>query len=460
MFIDVELLIENPLQRGNNLLKYKLPEWIRVRGDGRLRIVIYSANFWPEKVGIGKYSGEMAQWLVSQGHEVRVVTAPPYYPDWKVKKEYRWPPYRRERLPGLTVWRAPLWVPRKQSGLRRILHLMSFALTSLPVILLQVFWRPQVVLTVAPAFMCAPGGWLLARLCGAQAWLHIQDFEVDVAFKLGLLKSGLFQRLALGLERWILRRFDTVSSISHRMVSRLVAKGVREERTRYFPNWVDISHVGPFCSGARYRQELDVSEETVVVLYSGTLGAKQGLQIIPEVANLLAARRDIVFIICGDGALKSDLESRTRELSNVRVLPLQPFERLGELLALADIHLLPQSSDAADLVLPSKLTGMLASGRPVLSTCAPGTELATMVSHCGMITAPGNPEHLASAVVTLADDRGLMVQLGRRARALAEEHLARDVVLSRVFGSVRVGSATKPAQDSTLPAASAKEPAV
>src|SRR5207244_3755510 len=108
---------------------------------------------------------------------------------------------------------------------------------------------------------------------------------------------GLLQRVALGLERWVLRRFDVVSSISHRMVSRLIAKGVREERTRYFPNWVDISHVGPFCSGARYRQELGISEDTVVVLYSGTLGAKQGLQIIPEVATLLAARRDILFII-------------------------------------------------------------------------------------------------------------------------------------------------------------------
>lgn len=421
-----------------------------------MRIVIYSANFWPEKVGIGKYSGEMAQWLISQGHEVRVVTGPPYYPAWKVQTGYRWPPYRRERLRGLTIWRAPLWVPKTQSGLRRILHLLSFAVTSLPAILCHAFWRPQVVLTVAPAFMCAPGGWLLARLCGAQAWLHIQDFEVDVAFKLGLLKSGLVQRLALRLERWMLRRFDVVSSISHRMVSRLIAKGVREERTRYFPNWVDISHVNPFCSGARYRKELNIPDDSVVALYSGALSAKQGLLIIPEVATLLAARRDIVFIICGDGALKSDLESRTRDMPNVRVLPLQPFERLGELLTLADMHLLPQSSDAADLVLPSKLTGMLASGRPVLATCAPGTELASVVSHCGMITAPENPQRLASAVVKLADDRELMENLGRRARAWAEEHLARDVVLNRVFGSVRGQDNIPPVRTSTLPAASVK----
>jgi colanic acid biosynthesis glycosyl transferase WcaI len=420
--------------------------------------LIYSANFWPEQVGIGKYSGEMAHWLASQGHEVHVVAAPPYYPSWKVHDDYRWPPYQRERLPGITIFRAPLWVPKSPGGLRRILHLVSFAICSLPVMLCQLFWRPDVVLTVAPALVCAPAGWLVARLSGAQAWLHIQDFEVDVAFNMGLLKSGLLKRLAIALERWLLRRFDCVSSISHRMVSRLLAKGVAEERTRYFPNWVDISHINPDCDGKRYRSELAVADDTVVVLFSGTLGAKQGLLIIPEVARLLAARRDILFVICGDGALKPELESLTRDLPNVRLLPLQPFERLGELLTMANIHLLPQSSNAADLVLPSKLTGMLASGRPVIATCAPETELASVVSHCGMVTAPENPDHLASVVLNLAENPALMSELGKRARAWAELHLERDVVLGRVFASIHDGGArAAPALNPQQTAPPAKE---
>jgi colanic acid biosynthesis glycosyl transferase WcaI len=420
-----------------------------------MKVLIYSANFLPEPVGIGKYSGEMAQWLAAQGHEVHVITAPPYYPQWKVRAGYRWPPYRRDRLPGITIWRAPLWVPKTPSGLRRILHLLSFAVTSLPVILCHVFWRPQMVITVAPALLCAPGGWLVARLSGAKAWLHVQDFEVDVAFRLGLLKSKLLQSLALGLERWTLRRFDSVSSISHRMVDRLVAKGVARERTRYFPNWVDISHVGPFCSSPNYRRELVIDPQTVVVLYSGTLAAKQGLLVIPQVAALLAHRRDILFVICGEGALKHELESRTRELANVRLLPLQPFERLGELLTMADIHLLPQSSDAADLVLPSKLSGMLASGRPVVATCAPGTELAAVVSQCGLITTPENPDHLASAILQLTDDRTAMAELGQRARALAERHLDRDAVLGGMFASLREGNLREAAH--SLPLQSPEE---
>lgn len=404
-----------------------------------MKVLIYSANFLPEQVGIGKYSGEMAQWLAAQGHEVRVITAPPYYPQWRVRAGYHWPPYRRERLPGITIWRAPLWVPKKPNGPRRVLHLLSFALASLPVTLWQAFWRPQLVITVAPALLCAPGGWLVARLSGAQAWLHVQDFEIDVAFRLGLLKSKPLQSLALGLERWMLRRFNSVSSISRRMVDRLVAKGVAKERTRYFPNWVDISHIAPSCSSPNYRRELGIDPQTLVVLYSGTLAAKQGLQVIPQVAALLAHRRDILFVICGEGALQKELESSVRRLANVRLLPLQPFERLGELLTMADIHLLPQSSDAADLVLPSKLSGMLASGRPVVATCAPGTELASVVSQCGVITTPEDPDHLASAIVQLTSDRTLMAELGQRARAWAERHLERDVVLGGMFSSLGAG---------------------
>jgi len=164
-----------------------------------LRILIHGINYFPELTGIGKYTGEMAEWLVSRGHEVRVVTAPPYYPEWRIADGYSAWRYRREARAGVTIWRCPLWVPKKQSGKNRLLHLASFALSSLPVMLSQVFWRPDVVLVVEPPLFCMPTAWLVARLSGAKAWLHIQDFEVDAAFELGLLPQGKLQRLALSV---------------------------------------------------------------------------------------------------------------------------------------------------------------------------------------------------------------------------------------------------------------------
>jgi colanic acid biosynthesis glycosyl transferase WcaI len=399
-----------------------------------MRILIYSANFAPEPTGIGKYSGEMAAWLAAHGHSVRVVAAPPYYPAWKVDPDYLRPRYRRDQWHGVDVWRAPLWVPKIPTGPSRVFHLASFAVTSFPIMLRQIFWRPDVVLVVAPAFVCAPSALLTARLCGAEAWLHLQDFEVDVAFRLGLLRGKLLQRLILRMERWVLRRFDVVSSISSRMIERLLTKGVQQERTRYFPNWVDMSHVRPSIASGSHRAQLGIAANAMVVLFSGSLGAKQGLMMIPEAARILAERREIQFVICGDGVMKPQIEAAAAGMTNIHFLPLQPFHRLGELLAMADVHLLPQSPDAADLVLPSKLSGMLASGRPVIATCREGTELHSIVSMCGLAVPPEEGATLAAAAIRkLSEEPEVRIEFGRRARAYAEANFERDAVLGRVF---------------------------
>jgi colanic acid biosynthesis glycosyl transferase WcaI len=399
-----------------------------------MRILIYSANFAPEPTGVGKYSGEMAAWLVREGHEVRVIAAPPYYPAWKISRGYRWPPFRREIIAGADVRRSPIWVPKSPGGITRTLHLLSFALSSFPLVLMQLPWRPDVVLTVAPAFMCAPAGLLAAWLTGAKSWLHLQDFEIDVAFGMGLLKGKWLQRVALRMESAILRRFGTVSTISSRMMDRLLLKKVPAERICYFPNWADLSRVGSRRSRESYRAELGIPQGAVVALFSGTLGGKQGLMVIPAAASLLESRPDIVFVVCGDGVMKPRIEAQGAGLSNFHLIPLQPLERLQDLLGMADLHLMPQSREAADLVLPSKLSGMLASGHPVVAACKAGTELAEIVGHCGIVVAPDDASGLADAVASLADDPARRRELGRRARDIAEARFERDATLRRVFG--------------------------
>jgi colanic acid biosynthesis glycosyl transferase WcaI len=337
-----------------------------------------------------------------------------------------------------------LWVPSTPGGLARLAHLVSFVICSFPLMLRQVVWRPDLVLTVAPAFLCAPVALLVARLVAARSWLHLQDFEVDLAFSMGLLKGKLLQRIALRMERSVLRRFDTVSSISGRMLELLLRKGVSQERTCYLPNWVDIDHITPLSAGSTYRQELGIKQNAIIVLFSGSLTGKQDLELIPAVARLLVARRDIVFIVCGDGVMKPRLQQAAQGLPNVQFLPLQPIERLGELLSTADIHLLPQSPDAGDLVLPSKLSGMLASGRPVITTGRPGTELGNIVATCGVVVAPGDQAAFAVALCALADDEKLRSALGRRARSYAETHFERDAILDRVFGPGNVPEPAAP----------------
>ena len=350
-----------------------------------MKILIYGLNYAPELTGTGKYTAEMAALLASRGHEVRVVCAPPYYPDWRVSSGYAGWRYRREQRDGVAVWRAPLWVPSQPSGLKRMIHLASFAATSLPVLAWQTFWRPDAVLLIAPTLMCAPATLALARLTRASAWLHIQDYEVDAAFELGLLKGSRAARMARWMESQFLRRFDAVSSITRQMSARATSKGVAPSKVVCLPNWVDVSAIYPLPRASEYRSELNLPDGQKVVLYSGNMGAKQGIETLAEAAASLAYRQDLTFVFCGGGAAKEGLARRCAALPNCIFLPLQPAERLNELLNLADIHVLPQRGDAADLVMPSKLTGMFASGRATIAMARRGTALHEAVHERGVV---------------------------------------------------------------------------
>lgn len=364
-----------------------------------MRILIYSINYFPELTGIGKYNTEMADWLAEQGHEVAIITAPPYYPWWRIQPPYRSWLYRTEKLNNVKVYRSPLWVPRQPTGIKRMLHLSSYALTSVPLLLLQFFKRPDVIIALEPTLFCAPVALGVAHLSGARTWLHVQDFEVDAALGLGLVKTRGIGWIAGKIERWLMDRFDRVSTISENMIERLAIKGVRREQRVLLPNWVDAQDIFPMSVASSYRAELGIGDAVCVALYSGNMGVKQGLEILLEAARLLQDESGLTFVLCGEGATRERLMQMGKDLHNVRWLPLQPVEQLNELLNLADVHLLPQSADVTDLVMPSKLLGMLASGRPVLATAYPGTQLAKVVSSCGKVVEPGNAQEVAQGLL-------------------------------------------------------------
>jgi colanic acid biosynthesis glycosyl transferase WcaI len=404
-----------------------------------LRILIYGLNYAPELTGIGKYTGEMATWLAKRGHEVRVVTAPPYYPAWRIREDYRGKWYRTERVPGEPlVYRTPLYVPERPTGLRRIAHLISFMLGSLPVMLRETFWQPEVVFTVEPTFFCAPLTLFVGKSAGAVCWLHVQDFEVDAAFELGLLPSqGPVHDGALRIEKFFTFAFDRVSGISSRMVDRAISKGMLPERVVLFPNWVDVSEIYPLDPGVNnpFRRELAAEilgiEHKVILLYSGNMGAKQGLELLAPLAESFESDSRVHFLFCGDGAFRRRLEELVSHRPNVTLLPLQPLNRLNHLLNAADIHLLPQRASAADLVMPSRLSAMLASGRPVIATAHAGTQVAQVVEGRGLVVPAEDAAALHAAVSHLVEDEQLRLDLGLAAREYAVIHLGKQQVLEQ-----------------------------
>jgi colanic acid biosynthesis glycosyl transferase WcaI len=402
------------------------------------RLLVVTLNYAPDLTGIGKYVSEMTEWLTTNKQlDIRVVTAPPYYPAWAVSPGYSARRYTKERIAGVDIYRCPLWIPRRPRGITRVLHLLSFALSSLPVLLWQaVSWRPHVVFVVQPPLGAAPGAWLAAKLCGAQAWLHVQDFEIDAAFELGLLRASKLRRAILSAERALMRGFDRVSNISERMLAKLLEKGVDQRRAFLFPNWVDVSLIRPLEEISTLREELGIPADARVLLYSGNMGEKQGLDLIIEVARSFAEPRAL-FLMCGDGAVRERLEAAAVGLRNVRFIPLQPLSRLNELLNLAEVHLLPQRAAAEDLVMPSKLTGIMASGRPVVATAVPGSDVARIAREGGIVVPPGDAQALAGALRRLLNDARLRQQLGASGRAYARAHWARDAVLQRAFDELQ-----------------------
>jgi colanic acid biosynthesis glycosyl transferase WcaI len=400
-----------------------------------MKVLITGLNFSPELTGIGRYTGELAEWLAAAGVEVRVVAAPPYYPQWSVATGYAPWAYRVEQVGGAKVYRCPLYVPARPSGFRRVIHLLSFALSSAPVLLWHgLAWRPDVVFAVEPPLSCAPVAWLAARLGGAAAWLHVQDFELDAAFELGMLRSPRARAVLNAIERWLLRRFDRVSTISHRMVARLGRKGVAPERAMLFPNWTDFSRIYPYPHPSPLRVELDIPAHSTVLLYSGTLGSKQGLELLPAALRALPAELGVTLVVCGEGPAAAAVRAAAAGLTNVRFLPLQPIDRLNDLMNLADIHALPQRADAEDLVMPSKLTTMLASGRAVVACASAGSEVARVLDGAGVVVDPGDPAAFAVALAGLVADPGRRAQLGLAGRARAIANWDADGVLGAAFG--------------------------
>jgi colanic acid biosynthesis glycosyl transferase WcaI len=396
-----------------------------------MRVLILGLNFAPELTGVGRYTADFAAWLSNRGHQVRVITAPPYYPEWRVAAGYAAWAWRRDNAGATSVLRCPIWVPHAATLPARVVHLASFALSSLLPCLWQALrHRPDLVWAVEPTAFAAPVALLTARLCGARACLHVQDLEVEATCRLGVVRTPWLRRLLRGAYGWLVRRFDLVSTICMRMRGRLRHFGVAESRLCLFPNWVDTDAIRPLAAPSILRRQLGVAEDQVVALYAGSMGEKQGLDVLAEVAERLRAHPRIHLVLCGAGAARPRLERRLAGCANVTMLPLQPEAWLNALLNAADIHLLPQRAEAEAFALPSKLAGILASGRPLVAQ-AEGGELAAATRHCGIVAPPGDAAAMAEAILELAADPARRRRLGEVARQLAVEHLDRETIIAR-----------------------------
>lgn len=406
-----------------------------------MKILVYGINFSPELTGTGKYTGEMVEWMAHKGHEVRVITAPPYYPQWEVQSGYASWKYRKEQS-NATVWRCPLYVPKQPSTLKRLIHLASFAFSSFFPLIGQRGWKPDVIIGVAPTLFCVPGMRLLAKLAGSHTVLHIQDYEVDAMLGLGMAgkgKGGMVARLAAAFERGSLHNVDNVSTISRSMMNKAIEKGVPSSKVIFFPNWSEVARFRDVDAAqvADLKNILGLPADHKILLYSGNVGEKQGLENVIEVADRFRDQA-WTFAIVGQGGGKARLEKMVAErgLTNVKFFPLQAYELLPALLKLGDCHLVIQRKGAADAVLPSKLTNILAVGGNAVITAEPHTELGQLCENYPGIAVCVEPESVDALCTGLLQALA-MPEHNTVAREYAERTLEKENVLSQFIADIK-----------------------
>lgn len=412
------------------------------------RILLIGGNYHPELTGIGRYNGEMIDWLASQGYDCTVVTTYPYYPQWKIEPAYKkrsfW--YSREKRGSIKVHRCPHYVPATPGGVKRMMLDLTFSISAFFKILQLAFGpRRDIVMIVAPPFVPGFVAVLYKWLRGAKLVYHVQDLQIEAARDLQMVKSKKMISLLFAMERFILKRADQLSTISAGMVKKMQEKTGRE--IVLFPNWSDTSKFFPLPERQQLKTAFGLNETDKVVLYSGAIGEKQGLDIVLKAARELRDIAELKFIICGTGPYKEHLQAMAEEMGvkNVLFFSLQPVEKLNAFLNMADVHLVIQKADASDLVMPSKLTNILAVGGLAVVTAMPGTTLYEEVNNhqMGIIAESENTASFVEAVRrSIGSDCS---QLKANARTYAENYLSIDGIMQRFAVAMKDNAGEKQA---------------
>ncbi len=419
-----------------------------------MRILMLGINYWPEETGIAVFNTGRCEYLAARGHDVTMCTGFPYYPRWRVHEEYRGRLLAREMRNGVRILRSYLYVPRRVTTIRRILHEATFVASSCLRALAG--RRPDLLLTVSPPLGLALSSVLLGRLWGIPYLFHVPDLQPDAAVDLGMLPSGPLVKCLYAIERLAYRRAARVSTLTRAMQRRILSKGIPPERVVLSPDWAEpgLFDLPLMGGGEVLRQQLDLGRRFLVV-HVGNMGVKQGLEVVLAAAARSRDYPEVLFLLVGDGAARPGLAARAAGagLENLRILPLQPAPVFRELLAAADLALVTQQRVVADIVFPSKVLTLLAAGKPVVASLNASSEVARVLEEAGAgrVVPAEDPPALQEAVQTLSRDAEGRRRMGVQGRAYARAHWDRDRILPEMeqmlLGVVeeRVRSAGAPA---------------
>ena len=421
-----------------------------------MRILVLCPHFAPDVAPTGEVMTRIVTELAARDHELHVVTSLPWYRHHALDPGWDGQLARTERTRWGRITRVHPFPTDKRNIPARALAFGGF--TALAVAVgLPTRPRPDVVLVMSPPLTLGPAGFAIGRLRNVPFVFNIQDVFPDVAIELGHLKGERAISAARWLERATYRRADAVTVLSDDLAENVRAKistgraAIRDARddgrVHVIPNFVDTEWIRPASKENSYRSEYGLSGRRVV-MYAGNVGLSQALDLLLDAAADFLTEEDVTFVINGGGAARPDLERRARALRNVRFVDMQPTTRLPEVLAAADLHVVPLKKGLAWSSVPSKLYSILAAGRPLVASIDAGTEVARTVEQAGagLAVPPEDPEAFTKAIRRLLDAEAEREAMGVAGRRFIESWASPAAVAEayeHLFEQVRVQSARR-----------------
>jgi colanic acid biosynthesis glycosyl transferase WcaI len=397
-----------------------------------MRILIIGINYYPERTSVSPFTTGLSEHLAAQGHDVRAITAFPYYPEWRIWDGYRGHITWAENLNGVQLRRVIHFVPWKPSSLlQRLMHDFSFGVTAL--IAGLVSGPCDVIYCASPPPAAALAAYVLSKWKRVPYVIKLTDLASEAAAATQILREdGWGIRLAKAVEDFVYRRAKTIFCLCEGFIEKIRSRGITPSKLLLIPDWGDTEAIRPVPSDGSFRKKHGISPNSFVLLHTGNMGKKQGLINIVHAAELSRKDETLVWVIVGEGEERKLVESeiRTRGLTNIRLLPLQPRESMCQMYAAADVLLLTQTALVKDSVIPSKLLTYLASGRPVMASVNVASEAAQLVhrANCGVVVPPEDPHALAQGACALRTDTIFRSSLN--GREYAEGHFTKAHVLS------------------------------
>jgi len=392
-----------------------------------VNVLVLCPHFAPDLAPTGEVMTQIAAQLVSRGHRLHVVTSLPWYVHHAIEPGWEGEVVRHEDTEWGRITRVHPFPTDKANIPARALGFAGFTgLSGLGALLTRS--RPDAVLAMSPPLTLGAAGWAAARAHRVPFVFNIQDVFPDVAVELGAITDRRVIAVAEWLERETYLRADAVTVLSDDLRDNVAAKvaGRRgaagdPSKVRVIPNFIDTTWIRPMERENEYRREHGLVGKRVV-MYAGNVGFSQSLDLVLAAASHLAHDPDVVFVINGGGSARPSLEKAAAGMSNVRFVDMAPKERLPEVAAAADLHVVPLKAGLARSSVPSKLYTILAAGRPVVASVDPGTEVARTVESAGagLAVPPDDPEAFTKAVSRLVQEPDAARRMGEAGRWFVE----------------------------------------